>query len=67
MYLFRVKKPEESHGSWDLYNLVETIAADQAFRAHGSGWLPISEIITAEHDPTYRGLDPLRPVYLAGA
>ena len=32
MYLFRVKKPEESKSEWDLYNLVETIPADKAFR-----------------------------------
>jgi branched-chain amino acid transport system substrate-binding protein len=37
MYLFRVKKPEESHGDWDLYNLAETIPADQAFRPMDQG------------------------------
>ncbi len=37
MYLFRVKKPEESHGEWDLYNLVETIPAEQAFRPLDQG------------------------------
>jgi branched-chain amino acid transport system substrate-binding protein len=37
MYLFRVKKPEESHGEWDLYNLVETIPAEHAFRPLDQG------------------------------
>jgi branched-chain amino acid transport system substrate-binding protein len=32
MYLFQVKKPSESKGPWDLYNLRATIPADQAFR-----------------------------------
>lgn len=32
MYLFEVKKPEESSGGWDLYKLLATIPAEQAFR-----------------------------------
>ena len=32
MYLFEVKKPSESKGPWDDYNLVATIPAEQAFR-----------------------------------
>ena len=32
MYLFEVKKPSESKGPWDYYNLVATIPAEQAFR-----------------------------------
>jgi branched-chain amino acid transport system substrate-binding protein len=32
MYLFQVKKPAESKGAWDIYNLVATIPEDQAFR-----------------------------------
>ncbi|WP_144292605.1 ABC transporter substrate-binding protein [Rhodoligotrophos appendicifer] len=32
MYLFQVKKPSESKGPWDFYNLVSTIPADKAFR-----------------------------------
>lgn len=31
-YVFRVKKPAESKGEWDVYDLVGTIPADQAFR-----------------------------------
>lgn len=32
MYLFEVKKPTESKGSWDLYKKLMTIPANQAFR-----------------------------------
>jgi len=36
-YLFRVKKPEESKGPWDLYDTVATIPADKAFRPLADG------------------------------
>src|SRR6201986_3448037 len=41
MYLFEVKKPEESKGPYDYYKLISTISADQAFRpiAEGGGSL----------------------------
>ncbi|MFZ5581087.1 MAG: ABC transporter substrate-binding protein [Pseudomonadota bacterium] len=32
MYLFQVKKPSESKGPWDYYNLVSTIPAQLAFK-----------------------------------
>jgi branched-chain amino acid transport system substrate-binding protein len=32
MYLFQVKKPSESKGEWDYYNVRQTIPADQAFQ-----------------------------------
>jgi len=32
MYLFQVKKPSESKGAWDYYNLVSTIPAYMAFK-----------------------------------
>jgi branched-chain amino acid transport system substrate-binding protein len=32
MYLFQVKKPEESKGPWDYYKLLAEVPADQAFR-----------------------------------
>ena len=32
MYLFQVKKPSESKGPWDYYNLVSTIPAQIAFK-----------------------------------
>jgi branched-chain amino acid transport system substrate-binding protein len=36
-YLFQVKKPEESKGEWDLYNLVATIPAEESFRPLDKG------------------------------
>lgn len=41
MYLFRVKKPAESKGPWDLYDLVQTVPADKAFRPLGEGGCPM--------------------------
>src|SRR3546814_19713899 len=35
MYLFEVKKPEESSGEWDVYKVRATIPADEAFRQTG--------------------------------
>jgi len=32
MYLMQVKKPAESKGPWDYYNLKATIPGDQAFQ-----------------------------------
>jgi branched-chain amino acid transport system substrate-binding protein len=36
-YLFEVKKPEESRGTWDLYKLLQTTPAEEAFRPLGEG------------------------------
>jgi branched-chain amino acid transport system substrate-binding protein len=41
MYLFQVKKPAESKGEWDLYNLVEKIPAAEAFRPISEGGCPL--------------------------
>ncbi|MFN3546988.1 MAG: ABC transporter substrate-binding protein [Mesorhizobium sp.] len=41
MYLFRVKKPEDSQGPWDLYETVATIPADKAFRPLADGGCPL--------------------------
>ena len=41
MYLFQVKKPEESKGEWDLYKLVEKIPAVEAFRPLNEGGCPL--------------------------
>jgi branched-chain amino acid transport system substrate-binding protein len=41
MYLFEVKKPEESKYPCDYYRLVSTIAADQAFRPMADGGCPM--------------------------
>ena len=37
MYLFEVKKPEESKAAYDYYKLVDTIPGDQAFRPMAEG------------------------------
>jgi branched-chain amino acid transport system substrate-binding protein len=37
MYLLQVKTPEESKGQWDVFKLVATIPADQAFRPLNEG------------------------------
>jgi branched-chain amino acid transport system substrate-binding protein len=36
-YLFSVKKPSESKGPWDYYNLVQKTPADQAFKPLAEG------------------------------
>ena len=41
MYLFQVKKPEESKGEWDLYKLVAKIPAAEAFRPLSDGGCPL--------------------------
>ncbi len=41
MYLFEVKKPEESKGPWDYYKLLATIPADKAFRPLSEGGCPL--------------------------
>ena len=37
MYIYEVKKPSESKGDYDFYNLLATIPADQAFRPLNEG------------------------------
>jgi len=41
MYLFEVKKPDESQGPWDYYKLLATIPGDQAFRPLDQGGCPL--------------------------
>jgi branched-chain amino acid transport system substrate-binding protein len=41
MYLFEVKKPEESRGEWDLYKQVAVIPGDVAFRPEDRGGCPL--------------------------
>jgi branched-chain amino acid transport system substrate-binding protein len=41
MYVFQVKKPDESKGEWDLYKLVATIPAAEAFRPLSDGGCPL--------------------------
>ena len=40
MYLFEVKKPEESKSEWDLYKLLATVPGDEAFRPMDKGGCP---------------------------
>ena len=41
MYVFRVKKPEQSKGRWDDYELIATIPATEAFRPLADGGCPL--------------------------
>src|SRR5919112_2019372 len=41
LYLFEVKKPNESKGEWDLYKTLATIPAEQAFRPLNEGGCPL--------------------------
>jgi branched-chain amino acid transport system substrate-binding protein len=40
-YLFEVKAPAESKGEWDLYKLVATTPAEEAFRPLSEGGCPL--------------------------
>ena len=40
-YLFRVKGPADSHQPDDLYELVATVPAEQAFRPESQGGCPL--------------------------
>ncbi len=39
-YVFGVKQPEQSHGPWDLYTLLDTIPGAEAFRPVAAGGCP---------------------------
>jgi branched-chain amino acid transport system substrate-binding protein len=41
MYLAQVKTPAESTGEWDLYNIVRTIPAEEAFRPLSESQCPL--------------------------
>ncbi|RPH69874.1 MAG: ABC transporter substrate-binding protein [Myxococcaceae bacterium] len=41
MYLFEVKKPNESKGAWDYYKLIREIPAAEAFRPLDQGACPL--------------------------
>jgi len=41
MFLFEVKKPEESKAPWDYYKLLAEVPADQAFRPLSEGGCPL--------------------------
>ncbi|MHB2207394.1 ABC transporter substrate-binding protein [Methylobacterium sp. CM6257] len=48
MYLFEAKAPAESKGEWDLYKVLETIPAEQAFRPMSEGGCPMLAQQTAK-------------------
>jgi branched-chain amino acid transport system substrate-binding protein len=41
MYLFEVKKPEESKGRWDDYKLLTTVPGDEAFQPLSESRCPL--------------------------
>ncbi|MGY2049941.1 ABC transporter substrate-binding protein [Methylobacterium sp. JK268] len=41
MYLFEVKRPEDSKGEWDLYKRVATVPGDQAFQPLSASRCPL--------------------------
>jgi branched-chain amino acid transport system substrate-binding protein len=41
MYLVEVKKPEESHYSWDYYKILKIIPGEEAFRPMSEGGCPL--------------------------
>ena len=41
MYLFEVKKPEESKSEWDYYKVLQTVPGEQAFRPLDQGGCPL--------------------------
>jgi branched-chain amino acid transport system substrate-binding protein len=41
VYLFEVKKPAESKNPWDLYKLLATTPANEAFRPIADGKCPL--------------------------
>jgi branched-chain amino acid transport system substrate-binding protein len=41
MYLFEVKRPEESKGPWDYYQQLATIPAEEAWRPIDQGECPL--------------------------
>jgi branched-chain amino acid transport system substrate-binding protein len=43
MYVYEVKKPEESKAKWDYYKLVREVPADQAFRAAADSGCPLTQ------------------------
>ena len=42
MYLMRIKKPAESKSKWDLYDYLDTIPGEQAFRPMAEGGCPLA-------------------------
>ena len=43
MYVFRVKAPEQSKSRYDVYDLIETIPPENAFRPLSEGGCPLAK------------------------
>jgi branched-chain amino acid transport system substrate-binding protein len=41
MYLMQVKEPRQSKGEWDIYTVLATVSADDAYRPIGEGGCPL--------------------------
>ena len=50
VYLFEVKKPSESKQPWDLYKLIGTTPAEEAFRPLSEGACPLVKDVTGFSD-----------------
>ena len=59
MYLFRVKRPDQSRGEWDLYERVATVPGDQAFRPMIPGSVPDRPDLTEADPPAPHACDVL--------
>ena len=66
MYLFEVKKPDESKYPYDYYKLVSTIPADQAFRPIADAAERIAPLLKALADPVRLRLMSLVASHLGG-
>ena len=54
MYLFEVKKPEESKGDWDLYKLIRTIPGEEAFKRPKRQRMPAGQGMRCRRDSINR-------------
>jgi branched-chain amino acid transport system substrate-binding protein len=44
VFLFEVKKPSESKSEWDVYKLIATTPAEEAFRPLSEGACPLVKV-----------------------
>src|SRR5258705_11091482 len=61
MYLFEVKKPDESKYPYDYYKLISTIPAEQAFRPIADGGCSLVKGLSQPIPPSWPGLSPPSP------
>ena len=41
MYVYEIKRPDESKSKWDVYKLIRAVPAEQAFRAPADSGCPL--------------------------